>query len=59
ILCSNLGGDTDTIGAMATAICGAKNGASSIPIEWKQLIDKKNPQHNIEELSDKIISFKN
>ncbi|SYV99695.1 putative (phospho)hydrolase [Oenococcus oeni] len=59
ILCSNLGGDTDTIGAMATAICGAKNGASSIPIEWKQLIDKKNPQHNIGELSDKIISFKN
>ncbi|WP_273867746.1 ADP-ribosylglycohydrolase family protein [Serratia odorifera] len=26
ILCANLGGDTDTIGAMATAICGALNG---------------------------------
>ncbi len=59
ILCSNLGGDTDTIGAMATAICGAKNGASSIPIEWKQLIDQENPQHNIDKLSDKIMSFKN
>lgn len=59
ILCSNLGGDTDTIGAMATAICGAKNGASNIPIEWKQLIDQENPQHNIDKLSDKIMSFKN
>lgn len=25
-LCANLGGDTDTIGAMATAICGANSG---------------------------------
>lgn len=28
-ICANLGGDSDTIGAMATAICGAKYGASS------------------------------
>ena len=26
LLCANLGGDTDTIGAMATAICGAAQG---------------------------------
>jgi ADP-ribosylglycohydrolase len=26
VLCANLGGDTDTIGAMATAICGALKG---------------------------------
>ncbi|MCP6617971.1 ADP-ribosylglycohydrolase family protein, partial [Klebsiella pneumoniae] len=30
ILCANLGGDTDTIGAMATAICGALHGVSAI-----------------------------
>ncbi len=30
VLCANLGGDTDTIGAMATAICGALHGAEAI-----------------------------
>jgi ADP-ribosylglycohydrolase len=30
ILCANLGGDTDTIGAMATAICGALHGVQAI-----------------------------
>ena len=29
-LCANLGGDTDTLGAMATAICGANSGIDSI-----------------------------
>ena len=57
IICTNLGGDTDTIGAMATAICGAKNGASAIPEEWKKLIDSKNPQHNIKEFANKIAAF--
>lgn len=57
IICTNLGGDTDTIGAMATAICGAKNGASAIPEEWKKLIDSKNPQHNIKEFANKIVAF--
>lgn len=56
-LCTNLGGDTDTIGAMATAICGAKNGAQSIPDSWKKLIDEKNPQHNIKEIADQIMLF--
>ena len=30
-MCANLGGDTDTIGAMAVAICGAKGGRAAIP----------------------------
>lgn len=30
VLCANLGGDTDTIGAMATAVCGALHGAEAI-----------------------------
>ncbi len=30
-LCANLGGDTDTIGAMATAICGALQGPGAFP----------------------------
>lgn len=57
-ICTNLGGDTDTIGAMATAICGAKVGAKNIPEDWKKLIDEKNPQHNIQEFADKISEFK-
>ena len=57
VICTNLGGDTDTIGAMATAICGAKVGASQIPQDWKDLIDEKNPQHNIEEFADQISRF--
>lgn len=41
ILCANLGGDTDTIGAMATAICGALNGIQAIDAELKQQLMMK------------------
>lgn len=42
ILCANLGGDTDTIGAMATAICGAINGIDSIDPDLKAQLDAAN-----------------
>lgn len=42
ILCANLGGDTDTIGAMATAICGALHGVDAIDPELKQQLDAAN-----------------
>ncbi|HCZ9099406.1 TPA: ADP-ribosylglycohydrolase family protein [Klebsiella michiganensis] len=42
ILCANLGGDTDTIGAMATAICGALRGISAIDASLKQQLDEVN-----------------
>ncbi|KRM98750.1 ADP-ribosylglycohydrolase family protein [Loigolactobacillus rennini] len=58
ILCTNLGGDTDTIGAMATAICGAKEGVDAIPTDWVKLINKKNPQHNIEKIAEKMMTFR-
>ena len=41
-LCANLGGDTDTIGAMATAICGALAGVTALPETARQLIAKTN-----------------
>ncbi len=44
LLCANMGGDTDTIGAMATAICGAFTGVSAIKEEY---IDTLNKQNNI------------
>lgn len=42
ILCANLGGDTDTIGAMATAICGALGGVSAIDPALKKQLDDVN-----------------
>lgn len=41
-MCANLGGDTDTIGAMATAICGAKTGVDAIDGQWLKIIDESN-----------------
>lgn len=40
--CANLGGDTDTIGAMAGAISGALSGIRSFPKEWIALINDSN-----------------
>lgn len=42
-LCANLGGDTDTIGAMATAICGALQGVDAIKKAWLDTLKKTNP----------------
>lgn len=56
-ICTNLGGDTDTIGAMATAICGAKYGFSSIPQQWVTCIDERNPDHDIRALAAQISQF--
>lgn len=42
LMCANLGGDTDTIGAIATAICGAKCGIEQIPDEYISVIRQAN-----------------
>lgn len=42
ILAANLGGDTDTIGAMATAICGALSGIDAFPSSWITRINQVN-----------------
>lgn len=42
LLCANMGGDTDTIGAMATAICGAFTGAGKIKNSYKETLEKQN-----------------
>lgn len=41
-LCANIGGDTDTIGAIAGAVCGAWKGASVFPIAWSDLLEQVN-----------------
>ncbi|QIQ20731.1 ADP-ribosylglycohydrolase family protein [Zophobihabitans entericus] len=42
LYCANLGGDTDTIGAIATAICGTIHGIDAFPPEAIQLINDTN-----------------
>lgn len=42
LMCANLGGDTDTIGAMATAVCGGAKGFSEIPEAYVEQIEKAN-----------------
>lgn len=41
-LAANLGGDTDTIGAMATAICGAIHGINRISNDTVNQINQAN-----------------
>lgn len=54
IMCANMGGDTDTMGAMAVAICGAMNGIESIPTDWLKTLEETN-NLNFFELADQII----
>ena len=42
LLCANVGGDTDTIGAMATAICGAFKGVSAFNPEYVETLRRQN-----------------
>lgn len=42
LLAANLGGDTDTIGAMATAICGALRGIEAFPAQWIETLNQAN-----------------
>ena len=57
ILCANLGGDTDTIGAMATAICGALHGVEKIKPAYKAALDKAN-QLDFSYYSQKFLTFR-
>lgn len=57
LFCANLGGDTDTIGAMATAICGAKQGYKSLPETWVDMVEKSNEQ-NLGDYIRKIADIK-
>jgi ADP-ribosylglycohydrolase len=42
VLAANLGGDTDTIGAMAAGICGALTGVKGVPAELRATLDTVN-----------------
>lgn len=53
-MCANLGGDTDTIGAMAVAICGARGGFGSILRDRADLIERVNHM-NFDDLVAKVL----
>lgn len=57
-LCANLGGDTDTIGAMATAICGGVFGIEKIPRDVIDLIKNAN-NVNFENYSKILLKKRN
>ncbi|MEY8711565.1 hypothetical protein A9B99_04075 [Mangrovibacter phragmitis] len=57
ILCANLGGDTDTIGAMATAICGALHGVQAINPSFKSELDAVN-QPNFTRYCDALLRYR-
>lgn len=54
LMSANLGGDTDTIGAMATAICGAFVGYSKIKPEYLELLRLQNPDTDFDRYIDII-----
>jgi len=50
----NRGGDTDTIGAIAGAVAGARFGASELPGRWESAIDETG---EIESLADQLVEM--
>lgn len=54
LMCANLGGDTDTIGAMATAICGAFVGYSNINSDYIEILKIQNPSTDFNKYVDII-----
>lgn len=57
LLCANLGGDTDTIGAMATAICGGVQGVQAISKADIRLIQEVN-QVNFDSYADQLLKWR-
>jgi poly(ADP-ribose) glycohydrolase ARH3 len=53
------GGDTDTIGAMAGAIAGARHGASAIPRRWLDALeDGEKGRRYVERLADELAAVR-
>ncbi len=56
-LSANIGGDTDTIGAMACGICGALNGIKAFPQEYVDLVSEVN-NINIESIACELMNIR-
>ena len=54
----NLGGDTDTIGAMAGAVAGAYHGAEALPRRWTEALEEGDKGKGyIVELADRLLDI--
>ena len=56
-MCANIGGDTDTMGAIACAITGAHVGIQAIPAEVTEQICAQNP-FGFEELAEQLLHLR-
>lgn len=57
LLAANLGGDTDTIGAMAGAVCGALSGIDAIPVALLDVLREVNGL-DLEPLAAKLAGYR-
>lgn len=57
LLAANLGGDTDTIGAMAVGVCGALAGATAIPADHRNMLEQVN-NLDLEPLASALVRYR-
>lgn len=57
LLAANLGGDTDTIGAMGVGVCGAIAGASGIPATHREQLERVNDL-DLEPLARALVTYR-
>jgi ADP-ribosylglycohydrolase len=57
VLAANLGGDTDTIGAMAAGICGALAGVDGVPASHRAMLDRVNAL-DLRPLAEALVGFR-
>lgn len=57
LLAANLGGDTDTIGAIAGGLCGAFSGVSAIPSFYLERLNEVNDL-GIERVADEFVGYR-
>jgi ADP-ribosylglycohydrolase len=59
LLAASLGGDCDTVAAMAGAIMGACHGASALPPEAVAALNRANPDLRLEALAADLLALRN
>lgn len=57
LLAANLGGDTDTIGAIAGGVCGAFSGVAAIPMAYRDTLNEVNTLC-IEPIAGKFVEYR-
>jgi ADP-ribosylglycohydrolase len=58
-LAASLGGDCDTVAAMAGAIMGACHGAEAFPSRAVEMLNSANPDLRLDDLADQLLTVRN